>query len=72
MLFFQEYDQLIEQQKEIEEKISDLEANPPRYIMFLYLVLIIKLIIALCIHINVQFFHIIEQDKGKFDNGKNI
>lgn len=26
----QEYDQLVVQQKEIEEKIQDLEANPPR------------------------------------------
>jgi len=27
---WQEFDQLLEQQKEIEEKIAHLEANPPR------------------------------------------
>ena len=32
IVFLQEFEQLTEQQKEIEEKIQDLEANPPRYI----------------------------------------
>lgn len=31
-IFLQQWDELIEEKKEIEEKLKEMEASPPRYI----------------------------------------
>lgn len=35
----QEYDELVELQAKLEEKLQELEANPPRYLLLSYPVL---------------------------------